>query len=140
MRESNCYITKWVNMFKSPPPTIHYSFHMAIKNNIYIEYDTSWFHSVRPWFVGQAQKVMKVGPVQWICREWVKELGPMNWTTVSVVLEDDPTSIKGPVMNMLNVRGGNVSFQLTKQITSASILATVFFLIFFSFFPLGFTF
>ena len=37
-------------------------------------------------------------------------------------------------MNMLNVRGGNVLFQLTKQITSASILATVFFLIFFSLF------
>ena len=43
-------------MFKSPPPTIHYSFHMAIKNNIYIEYDTSRFHSVRPRFLGQAQK------------------------------------------------------------------------------------
>ena len=40
-------------------------------------------------------------------------------------------------MNILNVRGGNVSFQLTKQITSASILATVFFLIFFSFFSFG---
>ena len=32
-------------MFKSPPPTIHYSFHMAIENNICIEYDTSRFHS-----------------------------------------------------------------------------------------------
>ena len=44
-----------------------------------------------------------MSPIQLICREWVKELGPMNWTMANLELEDGPTSTEDTKLNILNV-------------------------------------
>ena len=58
--------------------------------------------------------------------QWVKELGPMNWTTANLELENGPTSTEDTELNILNVRGGNFLLQLVKQVTNASLIATMF--------------
>ena len=49
---------------------------------IYISWEKPLWYiyiSVGSWFMVQAQIIWGLGPmspIQWICREWVKELGP----------------------------------------------------------------
>mgnify|MGYP000890003864 CR=1 FL=1 len=50
----------------------------------------------------------------------------MDWTTANLELENGPTSIEDTELNILNVRGGNFLFQLVKQVTSASLIVTMF--------------
>ena len=59
----------------------------------------------------------------------------MDWTTANLELEDGLTSTEDTEMNILNVRGGNFLFQLVKQVTSASLIVTMFFDSFFPPFP-----
>ena len=53
------------------------------------------------WDLGQAN------PLQWICREWVQELG-FDETTVDVDGEDDRVGIKNTGMDGLTVRGNRL--------------------------------
>ena len=50
----------------------------------------------------------------------------MDWTTANLELEDGSTSTEDTKLNILNVQGGNFLFQLVKQVTSASLIATMF--------------
>ena len=43
-----------------------------------------------------------MSPIQLICREWVKELGLMDWTMAYLELEDGPTSTGDTELNILN--------------------------------------
>ena len=61
----------------------------------------------------------------------------MDWTTTNLELEDGPTSTEDIELNILNVRGGNFLFQLVKQVTSASLIVTMFSDPFFPPFPWG---
>ena len=46
-----------------------------------------------------------MSPVQWICREWVKELGPHELDN-GIELYGDQTQTKDADINELSVRGG----------------------------------
>ena len=50
----------------------------------------------------------------------------MDWTTANLELEDGSTSTEDTKLNILNVQGGNFLFQLVKQVTSASLIVTMF--------------
>ena len=43
-------------------------------------------------------------PLQWICREWVHELG-FDETTVNVEVRDDRVEAKNTELNELTIRG-----------------------------------
>ena len=50
----------------------------------------------------------------------------MDWTTANLELEDGPTGTENTELNILNIQGGNYLFQLVKQVTSASLITTMF--------------
>ena len=90
-------------------------------------------------FAAQAQSAWDIGlmsPVQYICREQIKNQALINQTTTTMELDDNQVQIRGTDMNELTVRGCNFSYKSTRQSTSTILIAIIFFLYFSDLLPL----